>query len=402
MPMSRVSLATITLVTVLSGCQSTQTVATPPVPKPAPPKLLGWEAVNSTLAPDDDQVKVSREGRYTLVSARPRQGQRDLLQQSIEINIPAGVEADVGTALRYVLDESGYTLFGAVTDAQRRLYSRPLPAAHHHLGPMPLSEALQLLAGEPWQLYVDRVGREVTYRLPKGMRWQSPAKVIVARHTEPGTKNASHQASAVPRQPGGDQPQREMTKHERRVVSTHPAKGEPTSSVAPTPKPGAPSPQASEATAPPPSLLASISTGSVVKTPLPRRDTSATTRPAAPPAKIEVATAIAAAGSTAKASPQKKAAIAPVTQARAIPEWTLDTGQSLREGLDEWSTRAHWRLVWSADYDYQLRAPLRFSGDFLAALQSVSETYRRAKRPLYVDTYPSQRLVVVSPMRGND
>lgn len=94
--------------------------------------------------------------------------QEDLMQQIVDIAIPASLPATVGDALRYVLERSGYRLCqgNADTDALNAL---PLPAAHLHLGPLKLHEALQILIGPARELTVDEVTREVCIR-PHALR----------------------------------------------------------------------------------------------------------------------------------------------------------------------------------------------------------------------------------------
>ncbi|KPB13089.1 PilL N-terminal domain-containing protein [Pseudomonas syringae] len=107
-----------------------------------------------------------RYGRYTLVSTEPTTEQRDLLAQIIDVNIPSSLNPSVHDALQYVLQRSGYSLC-PVTASVRVLFTRPLPAAHYRLGPIPLRNALQVLAGPTWQLTTDEVSRSVCFEQQK-------------------------------------------------------------------------------------------------------------------------------------------------------------------------------------------------------------------------------------------
>jgi type IV pili sensor histidine kinase/response regulator len=107
-----------------------------------------------------------RYGRYTLVSTEPTTEQRDLLAQIIDVNIPSSLSPSVQEALQYVLLRSGYSLC-PVTESVKVLFTRPLPAAHYRLGPIPLSSALQVLAGPAWQLTTDEIGRSVCFEQQK-------------------------------------------------------------------------------------------------------------------------------------------------------------------------------------------------------------------------------------------
>jgi len=68
--------------------------------------------------------------------------------------------------LQYVLQRSGYSLCPDAA-AVKVLFTRPLPAAHYRLGPIPLRRALQVLAGPAWQLKTDEVGRSVCFEQQK-------------------------------------------------------------------------------------------------------------------------------------------------------------------------------------------------------------------------------------------
>ena len=107
-----------------------------------------------------------RHGRYTLVSAEPTTEQRDLLAQIIDVNIPSSLNPSVQDALQYVLQRSGYSLCPAAEQV-KVLFTRPLPAAHYRLGPIPLRRALQVLAGPAWQLTTDEVSRSVCFERQK-------------------------------------------------------------------------------------------------------------------------------------------------------------------------------------------------------------------------------------------
>lgn len=106
-------------------------------------------------------VAATRQGRYTLVELVPEPAQRDLMQQVVEIDIPPTLDVPVGDAMRHVLARSGYRLCSAA-DA-KTLYDLPLPAAHRHLGPLTLRDALLTLAGPAWDLSIDDANRQVCW-----------------------------------------------------------------------------------------------------------------------------------------------------------------------------------------------------------------------------------------------
>lgn len=135
----------------LSGC-----TITPPAPEHI-------EAPSHETAPQADQefVPVTRYGRYTLVELVSPPAQRDLMEQVVEVAVPPAFDASVGDALRQVLLRSGYRLCDTPNAAA--LYALPLPAAHLHLGPLVLRDALLTLAGPAWNLSVDDSARQVCF-----------------------------------------------------------------------------------------------------------------------------------------------------------------------------------------------------------------------------------------------
>ena len=126
--------------------------------------------VTSHRAPENASVRktaseptpVIRYGRYTLVELAPDAAQRDLMLQVIDITVPAMANDSVGEAVRYVLLRSGYQLCDD-RDETRALDTLPLPAAHNHLGPITLHDALQTLVGPAWDLQVDDADRRVCF-----------------------------------------------------------------------------------------------------------------------------------------------------------------------------------------------------------------------------------------------
>ncbi|MEA9578774.1 PilL N-terminal domain-containing protein [Xanthomonas nasturtii] len=140
----------------LGGCAT----VTATEDKAAPP-LAPMPATDTTLP---RAIPVVRQSRYTLVELVPETAQRDLLLQVVDITLPPSPQTTVGEGLQYLLRHSGYRL---CTDgaARSELYAQPLPAAHMHLGPLTLRDALLTMAGSAWGLYVDDVSRQVCFHL---------------------------------------------------------------------------------------------------------------------------------------------------------------------------------------------------------------------------------------------
>ena len=136
-----------------SGCATT----TAPV---APDAI---EEVSVAPEPDVPEfIPVVRYGRYTLVELAPTAAQRDLLLQIIDVAMPEDARTTVGDGLRHVLKRSGYQLC-ETAHAVIELYALPLPAAHLHLGPMTLRDALLTLAGSSWELHADDRARQICF-----------------------------------------------------------------------------------------------------------------------------------------------------------------------------------------------------------------------------------------------
>ncbi len=153
----------VCLLGILSAC-SAQVPNTLP-PKPAIDSDLSRVESSMVTAEAMHQAKI-RYGRYTLVSTAPTTEQQDLLAQIIDVRIPSSLSPSVQDALHYVLLRSGYSLCPDASPVQV-LFTRPLPAAHYRLGPMPLRSALQVLAGPAWQLTINDVSRSLCFEPQK-------------------------------------------------------------------------------------------------------------------------------------------------------------------------------------------------------------------------------------------
>lgn len=131
---------------------------------------LPWPSlVNAHLEPAETvnteassaSIPAVRYNRYTLVELVAEPAQRDLMQQIVEITVPPTLGTTVGDALHYVLLRSGYRLCASAEATT--LYTLPLPAAHLHLGPPTLRDALLTLAGPAWDISIDDAFRQVCF-----------------------------------------------------------------------------------------------------------------------------------------------------------------------------------------------------------------------------------------------
>ncbi|MCJ7956900.1 MAG: PilL N-terminal domain-containing protein [Pseudomonas sp.] len=153
----------VCLLGLLSAC-----TAQIPTPLPTSPENAGGSnrAQLSRSTAEETHPTELRYGRYTLVSTEPTTEQRNLLAQIVDVSIPSNLDPSVQDALQYVLLRSGYALC-PVTASVKVLFTRPLPAAHYRLGPIPLRRALQVLVGPAWQLTTDEVSRSVCFEQQK-------------------------------------------------------------------------------------------------------------------------------------------------------------------------------------------------------------------------------------------
>lgn len=152
------SFFTVGLLAALSGCVHT---LPPETPESAQPSRDAQPTNSTELATAPATI---RQGRYTLASTQPTLEQRQPLLQIIDVRIAPALAPTVGDALQYVLRHSGYSQCASSPDLAV-LFSRPLPAVHYQLGPMPLMEALTILAGPAWTMQTDPVARSVCFTL---------------------------------------------------------------------------------------------------------------------------------------------------------------------------------------------------------------------------------------------
>jgi conjugative transfer region protein (TIGR03748 family) len=108
-------------------------------------------------------TQVLRTGRYQLVTMTPAAGQRNLLAQTVTIDLPQSMNISVAGGLENVLQHTGLSLCAQDSESGRTLFAQPLPAVHRQLGPTTLGTALPGLAGPAWRLNVDFTDRRVCF-----------------------------------------------------------------------------------------------------------------------------------------------------------------------------------------------------------------------------------------------
>lgn len=337
------------------------------------PQLLAPDLYPDGAVPE--QEPVVRYGRYTLVSTQPDAGQRDLMAQIIDVTIPSKMRPSVQDAMQYVMDRSGYALCPPTAGHVNILYTRPLPAAQYKLGPMTLRNSLQVLAGPAWQVKVDEVRREVCFVLRPG--YQSPA---------PGGPASSPVARQI-----AQRPEPAVDRAGEKSPATVVSLGTDPVQVAATPEAPPLSTQTADESV---ALSAPPSSSRAVPT------KAATTLPDAIPQVIAPTKEVATPAN--QATTPNQVATRPAATPSAPPPpppqaWTAEPGSTLRDSIEAWAKRAHWRVLWRAEgLDYPIEAPLRFEGSFLDAIGQIFPLYDRAPRAFYVNVSPpSQRLIEV-------
>ncbi|EKC7221197.1 TcpQ domain-containing protein [Salmonella enterica] len=367
--------------------------------------------------------EVTREGRYTLVSVKSADAQREPLNQLIDITMPVSLVSSVGDGFRYLLFQSGYSLCGRYGADFAELLNRPLPAVQRRLGPVHLSEALQVVAGPAWRMTVDEVSREVCFVLREAylVQARSMSSPVTTTPSSPVVSSVAQvpaaRTSSVIIRPGHSE--------------TLPLPGVP---VLATSSPGlgvtvkntAASPAVSAAGATP----AATSTGGVVSPPqvkakntlsAPSGATSAASRSVTtgrnpfrgrdltgkatattPAASVSPSLTSSSSVALSAAAPAPALTGTPVTAQPSGAEWKAAAGTTLQESLTAWAEKAdcpnggHWVVIWQTPVDYRIEAPLTFRGSFESALDQVFNLYRPAEKRLYAEAHRAQCLVSVT------
>ncbi|WGM08744.1 TcpQ domain-containing protein [Arsenophonus nasoniae] len=89
---------------------------------------------------------------------------------------------------------------------------------------------------------------------------------------------------------------------------------------------------------------------------------------------------------------------------KPVQTWQIEKDVTLKDGVMAWAIKEsciapgvkNWTVYWQTSINYQIDAPLNFSGDFKSALRSVLELYQSAKKPLYAETSSAQCLIRIT------
>lgn len=354
--------------------------------------------------------EVTRSGRYTLVSVKSADAQREPLNQLIDITMPGQLVNSVGDGFRYLLFQSGYSLCGRYGADFAELLKRPLPAIQRKIGPMRLSEALQVVAGPAWRMSVDEVNREVCFVLRDA--WLAQAKTTAS--ATPTLKSSSDTAGVYASPETSRNPYTGVLPGKKAVpvvagqllASKKETGQKPVSQSLPVP-----------ALQPPATSVKSVGAPVSATPPAPRNpfkgeNLTGTTMPVpASPSPVGVkpdvstpapSTATPVKPATATAAVAKPLTGTPVTVVASGPEWRAVAGSTLKESLTDWAGKAdcsgggHWVVIWQTSTDYRIDAPLVFKGNFESALVQVFDLYKKADKPLFAEASRLQCLVSVT------
>lgn len=105
-------------------------------------------------------------GRYVSLPLQPSRIQQHVLQQPIQVKFPSNV-LNLREAVKFLLQFSGYQLaeHSSMALAAKSLLAQKLPEIMRELGPISLTQGLEVLAGKSYFLLIDPVHRRVAYRL---------------------------------------------------------------------------------------------------------------------------------------------------------------------------------------------------------------------------------------------
>ncbi|RLM24728.1 hypothetical protein BIY29_08395 [Brenneria alni] len=356
--------------------------------------------------------EVVRYDRYTLVSTRPADSQRDPLNQIIDITMPPQLVRSVGDGFRYLLLESGYSLCPSTSPMFTELLSRSLPGVQRSIGPVRLSDALQIVAGPAWRLRVDDVNREVCFSLRDEYRFFASAPVIAS--TSPTSPKPEKTKDTTKRQPGNP-----FTGGSSSTASgvlkpdSQPLPSPALTTLSPSKNIGKVNAPTSPATASGISVPVNNPVSAKIQPAKVKQRTSApagtVTTPTAPAAQTVVTQKVSTSLSSSSIPVSGKSPFVPGRPVSVQPlgtTWRAEVGTTLRESLNKWASDAqcvnggNWVVVWPVSLDYRIDAPLSFHGNFESAVTQVFDLYRNAEKPLFSEANRIQCLIFVSDRPG--
>ncbi|EJJ9660926.1 TcpQ domain-containing protein [Salmonella enterica] len=351
--------------------------------------------------------EVTRSGRYTLVSVKSADAQREPLNQLIDITMPGQLVNSVGDGFRYLLFQSGYSLCGRYGADFAELLKRPLPAVQRKIGPMRLSEALQVVAGPAWRMSVDEVNREVCFVLRDAYLAQAKTPVstipIATVSGAPGVyasveTSRNPYTGVLPGKKAAPVMAGQLMASKKETGQKLVSQSLPVPALQPpaTPVKSVGASVSATSTSPPNPFTGESLTGTTMPAPTSpvgakpdvKTQSASTTTPVKP--------------ATVTGAVAKPLTGTPVTVAPSGPEWKAVYGSTLKESLTDWAGKAdcasggHWVVIWQTSTDYRIDAPLVFKGNFESALVQVFDLYKKADKPLFAEASRLQCLVSVT------
>lgn len=144
--------------------------------QPVPDVVTNQKNPQIYSAINNQTISMIQTDRYTLVELDDPTNAY-VLDQIIDTSLPKNLSLTVKEGMEYVLNQSGYSL--CHLPMMNVLYDKKLPKIQYKIGPVKLSDALQIMAGPAWLLTVDDVEREVCFTLGEGYEIKSlPVELV--------------------------------------------------------------------------------------------------------------------------------------------------------------------------------------------------------------------------------
>lgn len=130
-------------------------------------KRAGFVLLGGLLSGALYAANVTQVNRYATVENKPSKAQINPLLSVQQVHFPQNINT-VGEALNHWLLYSGFSLVEtkAMPVALQEVLSQPLPQVDRNLGPLTVSDGLEVLAGkEVFSLVADPLHRKVSFKL---------------------------------------------------------------------------------------------------------------------------------------------------------------------------------------------------------------------------------------------
>lgn len=88
--------------------------------------------------------------------------------------------------------------------------------------------------------------------------------------------------------------------------------------------------------------------------------------------------------------------------AKDTKAWNIEVGTMLSTAVLDWAQKWGWTLIWKADVDYRMVAPINIEANFLDGVAKVLDAYRGGDRPLWGDWQSEQKILVIREPNSRD